>query len=599
MGTVDLNVLTDVYRKLLEFNNPDCMNALRPDGTWLRLSAQDIQLRVTNMARAFMRWNIAPGDRVAILSENRHEWSVADYATLLIGAVDVPIYPTLTSDQIAFILQDSGCRVAVVSTAEQMNKVLAIRKQTQLEKIVVMDDVGHPDVVRMSSLMLSDPLAACSELNDRTARVTPDDLCTVIYTSGTTGRSKGVMLTHRNLCSNIAGAMQHFAYAKESGYISFLPLSHITARHVDYSIQLNGLTITHCSHFDDVAKLLQLVRPHNLVAVPRVYEKIRQEVERQAHRGFKRIVLDWALHVGKEHRDEICKGITPKTFSWQLANKLVYQKISAGMGHATCRISGGAPLGFDTAAWFADVGLRIFEGYGMTETSPVISLNNTTYYKLGTVGHPLPNVECKIAEDGELLVRGPSVFKGYWNLPEETQQGFDDGWFKTGDIGFIDSEGFLSITDRKKDLIKTSGGKFIAPQPIENKLKANALVAQAAIIGEKRKFVSVLIAPHFPLLEDWANVNGVQFEDRSELIANEKVRALFEGIVTDVNLPLAQFERLKRVLLVPDEFTIASGELTPSLKLKRRVVEQKYSGIIEAMYKDAERHKPEQHVSAT
>jgi len=480
-----------------------------------------------------------------------------------------------------------------------MNKVLAIRKQTKLEKIVVMDDVGHPDAVNMSSLMLSDPFAPCLELDGRAARVTPDDLCTIIYTSGTTGRSKGVMLTHRNLCSNIVGAMQHFVYAKESGYISFLPLSHITARHVDYSIQLNGLTITHCSHFDDVAKLLQTVRPHNLVAVPRVYEKIRQEVERQAHRGFKRMVLDWALCVGKEHRDEICKGITPDTFSWQLANKLVFQKIAAGMGNATCRISGGAPLGFDTAAWCADVGQRIFEGYGMTETSPVISLNNAEHYKLGTVGHPLPNVECKIADDGELLVRGPSVFKGYWNLPEETQQGFEDGWFKTGDIGKIDSEGFLSITDRKKDLIKTSGGKFIAPQPIENKLKANVLVAQAAIIGEKRKFVSVLIAPHFLLLEDWANVNGVKFKDRSALIAHDKVRALFEGIVADVNLSLAQFERLKRVLLVPDEFTIATGELTPSLKLKRRVVEQKYSGIIEAMYQDAEKHKPEHHVSAT
>ena len=592
---VDLKVLTDVYRKLLEFNSPECMNALRPDGSWLRLSGLDIRQRVTNIARALLRWNIAPGDRVAILSENRHEWSVVDYATLLIGAVDVPIYPTLTAEQIAFILHDSGCRIAFVSTADQMNKVLAIRQQTKLEKIIVMDDVGHPDVVSMSSLMLSDPYAPWPDLDERALRVSPEDLCTIIYTSGTTGRSKGVMLTHRNLCSNIQGSMQHFQYAKESGYISFLPLSHITARHVDYSIQVNGLTITHCSHFEDVAKLLQLVRPHNLVAVPRVYEKIRQEVERQAHRGFKRLVFDWALRVGKEHRDEICRGITPNSFSWNLANRLVFKKISAGMGNATCRISGGAPLGFDTAAWFADVGLRIFEGYGMTETSPVISLNNATHYKLGTVGHPLPNVECKIAEDGELLVCGPSVFSGYWNLPEETQQGFVDGWFMTGDIGNIDSDGFLSITDRKKDLIKTSGGKFIAPQPIENKLKANVLVAQAAIIGEKRKFVSVLISPHFPLLEDWANVNGVKFKDRSDLIANEKVRALFEGIVTDVNLPLAQFERLKQVLLVPDEFTITTGELTPSLKLKRRVVEQKYSGIIEAMYQAAERHKPEHH----
>jgi long-chain acyl-CoA synthetase len=306
------------------------------------------------------------------------------------------------------------------------------------------------------------------------------------------------------------------------------------------------------------------------------------------------MVFEWALRVGRAHRQETLAGKIPGAVSWKIADALLYSKIRAGLGgRAECCISGGAPLGRELAEWFADVGIRIFEGYGLTETSPVISINTAEHLRLGTVGRPLPGFECKIAADGELLVKGPSVTRGYWKMPEETKNSFEDGWFKTGDIGEIDSDGFLSITDRKKDLLKTSGGKLIAPQPIENALKTNVLVAQAAVIGDKRKYPAVIIAPHFPLLEDWARANLLKFSSREELIHHEKVRAMYEGIVAHLNNKLAQFERLKRVILVPDEFTIESGEITPSLKLKRRVVEKKYARLIESLYSETAEIHPE------
>ena len=303
----------------------------------------------------------------------------------------------------------------------------------------------------------------------------------------------------------------------------------------------------------------------------------------------KRAIYRWALSVGRAHQPEILAGKRPTSLAWKLANKLVFSPVHAGMGgRAQVFISGGAPLGRELADWYATVGIRIHEGYGLTETSPVIAVNTPRAHKLGTVGKPLSNVEVRIAEDGEILVRGPSVFRGYWNRPEETEKAFLGDWFKTGDIGKIDEDGFLSVTDRKKDLIKTSGGKFIAPQPIENSLKLNALVGAAAILGEKRKFPAVIISPYFPLLEDWARTNRIAFSSRQELIAHPKVHALYEGIVGDANQNLARFEKLKKVLLVPDEFTSENGILTPTLKLRRRAIEDRYRPLIDAMYAQAE-----------
>jgi long-chain acyl-CoA synthetase len=310
----------------------------------------------------------------------------------------------------------------------------------------------------------------------------------------------------------------------------------------------------------------------------------------QKAKGFpKEWIYRWALAVGQEHKPEILAGKTPTSFGWKLANRLLYSKVRAGMGgRAHLFISGGAPLGRELAEWYATIGIRIHEGYGLTETSPVIAVNTPKAHKLGTVGKPLPNLEARIAEDGELLVRGPSVFKGYWNRPQETENAFVDGWFKTGDIGNLDADGFLSITDRKKDLIKTSGGKFIAPQPLENSLKHNALIAEAVVLGEKRKFPAVLIAPYFTLLEEWARANQVPFKSRQELVEDPRVRELYEGIVADMNRNLARFEQLKKVVLIADEFSAEDGTLTASMKLRRKVVEDRYHRQIEEMYSAAE-----------
>jgi len=323
--------------------------------------------------------------------------------------------------------------------------------------------------------------------------------------------------------------------------------------------------------------------------VPRVYEKIYAKTEMTAKGFLKRAIYRWALSVGRANKPAILAGQSPTSPRWKLANKLVFSKIRAGMGgNVETFISGGAPLGRELAEWFATVGIRIHEGYGLTETSPVIAVNTPINHRIGTVGKILPNLEVRIAEDGEILVRGPSVFKGYWNRPEETQNAFQDGWFKTGDIGHIDADGYLSVTDRKKELIKTSGGKFIAPQPIENSLKLNPLVGTSAIIGDRRKFALVIVSPNFALLEAWARSNHVAFSSRAELVGNPKVQALYEGIIEEVNKNLARFEKLKRVLLVPDEFSADNGALTPTMKLRRRVVEDRYRREIDELYAQAE-----------
>jgi len=451
-----------------------------------------------------------------------------------------------------------------------------------------MDDIAEIDVIPIWKVLEGASTEPDTEFDTAGHNVQPDDLATLIYTSGTTGNSKGVMLTHGNLtaCANMASRDARW----ETGdvYLSFLPLSHVTARHVDYVCYLDGVTIAYCTAFEQLPFALQEVKPTIIVGVPRVYEKVRQEAERRAGKGLRRKIFDWAHHVGERHKAEIAHGETPTAPAWKLANSLVYSKIRQGFGgRSRAYFSGGAPLGADLAEWFCAMNIPIFEGYGLTETSPTIAVNREGAFKIGSVGKVYRDLQVKIAEDGEILVKGPTVFKGYWNMPEETCNAFVDGWFKTGDIGQLDNEGFLSITDRKKDLLKTSGGKFIAPQPIENALKNNVLIAQAAVIGDRRKFASVIISPHFPLLEDWARANGVAFNTHAELVNAGKVRELYAGIVEDLNKRLAHFETIKKILIVPDEFSIATGEITPTLKLKRRVIEAKYKDQIEELYRDS------------
>jgi len=397
------------------------------------------------------------------------------------------------------------------------------------------------------------------------------------------------MLTHGNIASNIQCSLLGFDMRPGLVSISFLPLCHITARHVDFAMFYYGVTLAYCPFIQDLPQVLREVRPSIFVAVPRVYEKIYAQAGLKA-KGFpKRAIFNWALSVGREQKPEILAGKTPTSPSWKLANQLVFSKIREGMGgQVGTFVSGGAPLGRELAEWYATVGIRIHEGYGLTETSPVIALNTPSNHRIGTVGKILPNLEVRIAEDGEILVRGPSVFKGYWNRPEETKAAFENSWFKTGDIGNIDADGYLSVTDRKKELIKTSGGKFIAPQPIENSLKLNPLVAVAALLGDRRKFAAVIISPNFALLEQWARDNKIPFASRAELVAHPKVQDLYAELVEAVNQKLARFEKLKRVIIVPDEFTIENGALTPSLKLRRRVVEERYRKQIDDIYAQAE-----------
>jgi len=593
---MSIATLNDIFFAAVE-RNLDQVQLYRESGKWLPISSRQFGQNVARTARALRSWGIQHGDRVSILSENRPEWPVSDIASLLLGAVTVPLYTTLTAEQTAFVLNDSGCRIIFLSSDQQLHKVLSILPQTRIEKIVVMDDLAFTGdlapfanrCVTMREILQAGPGDLSGEIEAHARSVAPDALATIVYTSGTTGTSKGAMLTHGNIASNIECSLLGFNMRPGVVSVSFLPLCHITARHVDFSMLYHGVTLAYCPFIERLPEALLEVKPSLFVAVPRVYEKIYAQAERKAQGFPKRPIFNWALSVGKKHKPEILAGRTPTSASWKLANQLVFSKIREGLGgKVDTFISGGAPLGRELAEWYATVGIRIHEGYGLTETSPVIAVNTPANHRIGTVGKTLPNLEVRTAEDGEILVRGPSVFRGYWNRPEETKAALENGWFKTGDIGNIDADGYLSVTDRKKDLIKTSGGKFIAPQPIENALKLSAYVGVAAVLGDRRKFPAVMISPNFVRLEEWARDNNVGFSSRAELIGNPKVQNLYEEVIEGVNQNLARFEKLKRVIVVPDEFTADNGALTPTMKLRRRVIEDRYKKQIDDLYAQAE-----------
>lgn len=585
---MSLRTLNDIFLTLADSRRPRVMMH-REAIEWVSISAEELYRNVVGVARALEGWGIGKGDRVAILSENRPEWTITDFACLAIGAVVVPIYSTLTDRQTANLLRDAGVRAIAVSTKQQLDKVLSVREQTFLERILVMDHVESAQAYPIHRLMLQGPQQRDADFDMRARSIGPEDLATIIYTSGTTGDSKGVMLTHANMASNIECSLFEFGVGEGETSISFLPLSHVTARHVDFAMLYHGVTLAYCSSMEMLPKALNEVHPTVFVGVPRFYEKVYMQVVQKTRAFPKRAIYEWAMRVGKKHENEVLAGRVPRSFAWRLANRLVYSQVRAGLGgKVELFISGGAPLGRELADWFAVIGIRIHEGYGLTETSPVIAVNNPRAHRIGTVGKPLPNLQVRIAEDGEVLVRGPSIFKGYWKKPEETQKAFEGDWFKTGDIGHLDADGYLSITDRKKDLIKTSGGKFIAPQPIENSLKLNPLIATAVVLGDKRKFPAVLISPHFPLLEEWAHVNGISFGSRAELVGDVKVRGLYEGIVSELNHNMAKFEQLKKVIIVDEEFSAATGTLTHTMKVRRRGIEERYKSQIDAIYLEAE-----------
>ena len=582
---LDFGTVNDVFA-YLSHRGETTVAMWKSGGEWKPISSQQMYGRVRAVVELLQSWGIKRGDRVALVSENRWEWPVVDFAVLAIGAVDVPLYQTLTPDQMGFILRDAGVKAIFVSSKQQFNKLLEAGEIPTLERVAVLDEGSFENTTSFAEVMqrAAELEAADAGFDALLKETKPEELATIVYTSGTTGEPKGVMLTHRNLGDNLRHSTDGLRIAEGDSTISILPLSHSLARHLDYAVYGNGGMIAYLPMFDDLVGAMKAVRPTIFLAVPRVYEKVRQGTELKST-GVKKRILHWAIGQGKKHRAELLEGKTPTALGWKIANKLVYSKLKEAFGgRAKEWISGGAPLGMDSAEWFLDMGIRIFEGYGLTETSPVISRNTYDGYRIGTVGMVVPNLELRMAEDGEIEVRGTTVFSGYWQREEATKAEFTaDGWFKTGDIGKYE-DGFLSITDRKKELIKTSSGKYIAPQPIEGKLKADELVGNAAVIGDSRKFAAVLISPDFQALGRWAGEHGVTAKDPKELVKDPKVKAQYESIVKKVNAELQDHERMKKVGVMPEEWSIEGGELTPSMKLKRRVIFDRYKDRIDALY---------------
>ena len=590
---MQLSTLNDVFAKAVS-RGTERVILSQHGSDWQPISADALYWRVHRLTVWLKSKGVAKGDRIALLAENRWEWAVVDFASLAIGAADAPMFPTLASEQLTKQIQDCGARIVFVSTAEVYKKVSGI---PGVEIVVSMDQIEG--VEHFADIVAGDEPSSRDEVFDaERAAVQPDDLATLIYTSGTTGDAKGVMLTHGNIAANLTATTGIYSFTADDLAVSFLPLSHVTARHIDYLFYAYNVVVAYVSRAERVLPAMAQVHPTIFVAVPRVYERVRQSVESKSAKagGMKAKIFTWAIKTGASHRDAVANGRKPGALTWKLADKLVYSKLrDAFGGRVHTFIAGGAPLGIDLSRWFADAGSPIFEGYGLTETSPVIGVNRPGGNKLGTVGQTMPNLECRIAEDGELEVRGPSIFKGYWNKAEATAAVFTaDGFFCTGDVGNIDKDGFLSITDRKRELLKTTGGKFVAPQPIENKLKVCSLIGYAALQGDRRKYIAALISPNFPALEEWAAGQGITTADRAALVRDGRVVARFQQEIDRVNHDLSPWEKIKRFRLVPEEWTLESGHLTPSIKLKRRVVAERYGTLIEEIYSGAEAESPSQ-----
>ena len=569
-------------------------------GTWIDLSYRDLLEQVEAAGMGLRALGINAGDRVAILSENRPEWAIVDYACLTARCADVPVYQTLPASHIAYILNDSGAVAICLSNQEQLDKILEIRDQlTSLQHIIVFDsDTTGPGVLGMEELLAKGRKARASYPNyrEQALQVTPDDLVTLVYTSGTTGDPKGVMLTHGNLTSNVVAALQVLSISTRDQCLSFLPLSHIFERMVGHYTMLQaGVIINYAESIEQVSPNMIELSPTIVLSVPRLYEKIYARVLENALSGskLKKKIFFWAKRTAERWADyDLAGDPVPPSLGLKkaLADKLVFSKLRARTGgKIRFFASGGAPLSPEIAKFFYAAGLIILEGYGLTETSPIISVNTFDNLRLGTVGKPLPGVEVMIADDGEILTRGPHVMKGYYHLPEATAEALDDnGWFHTGDIGLLDADGFLKITDRKKDIIVTAGGKNIAPQPIEALIKTNRYVLNAVMLGDKRKFPILLVVPAFDVLRAWADETGLSYQDTADLVANPKAAAKVEAEVKKSLRDLAHYEVPKKMIMIDTDFTIESGELTPKLSVKRRVVEQRYADQIEGLYAEAE-----------
>jgi long-chain acyl-CoA synthetase len=568
------------------------------DGRWVDLSHRDLAERVRHLSLGLRTLGVGPGDRVAILSENRPEWAIADYACLTARCIDVPIYPTLPAKQIEFILRDAGASAILVSNTVQLAKITAVRERLPALRHLVTFDPGlaGPGVLPLAEVEARGAAAPIEEPAWRAeARSTgPDDLATIIYTSGTTGDPKGVMLTHGNIASNVTAAVGLFRFSTGQECLSFLPLSHIFERMFGHFCMLHaGVVINYAESIDTVPADMLDRRPHFMASVPRLYEKIYARVldAVRASSPPRRALFDWARRVGETWAERTIDRLPiPPLLAVQraLADRLVFATLRARTGgRVTFFISGGAPLAPEIAKFFYAAGMPILEGYGLTETSPVIAVNTFEHQRLGTVGRALPGVEVTIAPDGEVLARGPNIMRGYYGKPEATAEAIDaSGWFHTGDIGTLDPDGFLRITDRKKDLIVTAGGKNIAPQPIENLVKTSKYVSNALMLGDRRPFPVMLLVPNATTLGAWLARKGLAAAPLEELVGRPEVIQKLDREIRRVLRDLAQFEMPKKLLLLPRDFSVEGGELTPTLKVRRRVVEERHRAEIERLYRD-------------
>jgi long-chain acyl-CoA synthetase len=580
-------------------NRPDALNYKR-DGAWRSISSDEMLARASLIALGLYSLGIRRGDRVALFSENCPEWTLTDAGSLYAGAIDVPIYPTLTTPQVSYILKDSGSRVLFIQNRAKFEQVRdALKDCPDLDHIVFFDGNGakEPNTLTLSELEergrrlgLERP-ELCEEL---TRAVEPEDLATIIYTSGTTGEPKGVMLTHSNLVTNLIDSSCHLSFDKTDCVLSVLPFSHVLERLAMYMYMHHGMGIFYAESMEKIGDNLREVHPTLMICVPRLFEKIYARIKDKAAEGgkAKRALLAWAVAVGKDYaRHTINHEKVPPVLAlkYRLASRLVFSKWHAGMGgRIRLFVSGGAALPDEIALIFAGAGLPIVQGYGLTETSPVISAGTIEDNRIGTVGRPIRNVEVRIAADGEIEARGPNIMRGYYHKPAETQAVFtEDGWFKTGDIGTLDEDGFLRITDRKKELFKTSGGKYIAPQPIEQMIKGSRFVNQVVLVGNGRKFPAALVVPDWEQLRSYVELKGLDARTPAELIKHPRILDLFERQVAAHTPNLAQFEKVKRIALLENELTIEGDELTPTLKVKRRVVDEKYRDVIDRLYEEA------------
>jgi long-chain acyl-CoA synthetase len=570
---------------------------------WEAISSTELLRRVAGLSKALRELGVKAGDRVGLFAPNCPEWHVADFAIQGLGAVNIPVYFNESPDRTIYILNDSGAQIVITVGDSQARKLAEARaKLSEVQHVISaapLDDL-HGDVLLYDRLIAGAGDADVAEYRRRAAEVKANQLVTIIYTSGTTGEPKGVMLSHSNLSSNVIDGIVGLRMGPPEVGLSFLPLAHVYERIAAYGYLFNGVSIAYVGRMEEVPQALLEVHPDRAAAVPRFFEKIYANILEKGHHeaGWKQKVFDWALGVAQEAVPLRAYGKNASArlkLRWSIANTLVYSKIRKGLGKQKQQFSsGGGPLATELAEFFWSVGVEVYQGYGLTETSPVVSTNNPAANKVGTVGKPIPNVQVKIANDGEILIKGPCVMQGYYKKPEETRAVFTaEGWLCTGDIGRLDEDGYLIITDRKKELLKTAAGKFVAPAPIENLLKTSPFISNTIVVGDRRKFVSVLIVPNFTAIEVEARKNGREFAAPARMLSDAWVRDLIAHEVERLTAPLAQYEKPKRFALLEQDFTFANGQLTYTLKLKRRIIEQTYADVIARLYADVEEPRPQ------